>query len=103
MTGKRKAARKPTPRTVTVTVPDGEAFAGWEATAHADFRAGWLIELQSGDVGRILAVLDRIVIDHNMPGTDGELAATMADVDPYDGLMDIAQRITEAIGRLPSR
>lgn len=99
---KRKAARRPTTRTVTATIAKGD-FEGWEATAKADFPAGWLVDLQSGELGRIIGVLDRIVVDHNLPNVDDEVAASMSDVDPYDGLLEISGAIFDAIGKLPNR
>ena len=51
----------------------------------------------------IIAALDVIVIDHNLPDANDELAASMAEVDPYDGLMDMATGIFDAIGKLPNR
>lgn len=97
----RKAAKRPTPRTVTVT-GTGD-FEGWEATARADFPAGLIADLQSGDIGRIIHVLDVIVLDHNMPDANDEIAKTMAEVDPYTGLMEMASEIFDAIGKLPNR
>lgn len=94
-------APRPAARTVHVT-GSGE-FAGWEATARADFPAKVLADLQSQSVERIMAALDAIVIEHNLPNMDGELAARMADVDPYDGALAIAGAIFEAIGKLPNR
>ena len=99
---KRKAAKRPAPRTVSVTVEGGD-FAGWEATAKADFPAGLLADLQSGSIQRIIAVLDAIVIDHNMPDKDDEIAKTMSEVDPYTGLMEVATAVFDAIGKLPNR
>jgi hypothetical protein len=99
---KRKAARRPEPRTVTVTIPKGD-FEGWEATARADFPAALLADLQSGSITRIIAVLDAIVIDHNMPDVNDEVAASMGEVDPYSGLMEVASAIFDAIGKLPNR
>lgn len=98
----RKAARRPTPRTVSVSVTKGE-FEGWEATAKADFPAGLLGDLQSGNIDKIIGVLDAIVIDHNMPDMDDEIAKSMAEVDPYAGLMEIANLVFDAIGKLPNR
>lgn len=98
---RRKAAKRPAPRTVSVT-GTGE-FAGWEATARADFPARLVEDLLSGDINRIISVLDAIVVDHNMPNSDDEIASTMADVDPYTGLMELAGEIFDAIGKLPNR
>lgn len=99
---RRKAARRPAPRTVTVTVKDG-TFEGWEATARADFPAALLADLQSGDIDRIMTVLDAVILDHNMPNSQDEIAATMAEVDPYSGLMEIANLVFDAIAKLPNR
>jgi hypothetical protein len=99
---KRKAAARPVSRTVTVAIPKGD-FEGWEATARADFPAGLLADLQSGSIVRIIGVLDSIVIDHNMPDVNDEVAKSMAEVDPYSGLMEVATAIFDAIGKLPNR
>lgn len=87
---------------MSVTIEKGD-FAGWEATARADFPAGLLSDLTSGNIDRIMKVLDAIVIDHNFPNSDDELAERMADVDPYAGLLEVAGQIFDAIGKLPSR
>lgn len=99
---KRKAARRPPPRTVEVTIAEGD-FAGWWARARADFPARLVAELDSGKVERIVAALGQIVIEHNMPDESGEVAATLADVDPWAGMVAISQAIGEAIGQLPNR
>jgi hypothetical protein len=98
----RQPAKRPAARTVTVSVTEGD-FAGWEATARADFPARLLADLQSGSIDRIIGVLDAIVTDHNFPDINDQLAATMGDVDPYAGLMKVAGEIFDAIGKLPNR
>ena len=102
MNARRKPAKRPVSRTVTVAIEEGD-FAGWQATARADFPAGLLADLQSGDIGSIIGVLDKIITDHNFPDANDELAATMADVDPYDGLLTVSSEIFDAIGKLPNR
>lgn len=99
---KRRPAKRPAPRTVTVTIDKGD-FEGWEATARADFPAGMLIDLASGDISRVIAVLGKIIVDHNFPNADDEIATTMEDVDPYGGLVEVAGGIFDAIGKLPNR
>jgi len=99
---RRRPAGRPAPRTVDVTVAAGE-FAGWSCTARADFPARVLADLQSGSIDRIMVALDVIIVDHNFPGADGELAETMADVDPYRGLLAVAGDALDAIGKLPNR
>lgn len=98
---KRRAAKRPAPRTVSVT-GKGD-FSEWEATARADFPARVLADLQSGSIERIMLGLDAVVVEHNFPDADGEIAETMADVDPYDGLLEISAGIFDAIGKLPNR
>jgi hypothetical protein len=78
-------------------------FAGWEATARADFPARLLLELDSGSIGRILPALDAIIIDHNMPNSAGKLAETLADVDPVWGLVAISEALGLALAALPPR
>lgn len=97
-----RVAQRPPARTVTVVIDEG-AFDGWSATARADFPASLLLEFDSGNATRIVAALRTIVVEHNMPNSAGKLAATVDEVDPYDGLLAIAAKITEAIGRLPPR
>lgn len=99
---KRRPAKRPAQRTVTVVIESGD-FEGWEATARADFPARILTDLESGKVARIMAALDVIIVDHNFPSADDQLAETMADVDPYDGLLAVADAIFRAIEKLPSR
>ncbi len=99
---RKKAAKRPAPRTVEITVRGGD-FDGWSATARADFPAGLLADLQSGQISRIIGVLDAVVIEHNMPDANDEVAATMSEVDPYSGLMEVATAIFDAIAKLPNR
>lgn len=98
----KSAAKRPAARTVSVQITTGE-FAGWEATAKADFPAGILSDLQSGDIERLIRALDRIVVDHNFPNSSDEVAESLADVDPYEGLIVVATQLFEKIGSLPSR
>lgn len=108
---KRAAARRPAPRTVTIILPRttrsgrliGEAYAGWEAECRVDFPAAWITGLDSGDLPTVLDVLGRIIVSHNLPNADDELAATLADVDPFDGLRAISDALGDAIGSLPPR
>lgn len=99
---RRRPAKRPEARTVHVLIAKGD-FTGWEATARADFPAGLLSDLTSGNIDRIMKVLDAIVIDHNFPDMNDELATSMAEVDPYAGLLEVAGQIFDAIGNLPSR
>jgi hypothetical protein len=98
----RKAAPRPKARTVTARISGGD-FDGWEATARADFPTRLVVDLNSGDLGKILDVLDRIITDHNMPDSDGNIAEHLADVDPYSGLLAIANAVGAELGRLPNR
>jgi hypothetical protein len=98
----RKVAGRPAGRTVDVEIEAGD-YAGWAATARADFPARVVADLQSGDIDRVLSALDRIVVSHNMPGTDGELAPAFSDVDPYQGMLAVAGAIMSAIQKLPNR
>lgn len=98
---KRKAAKRPEQRTVTVTLT-GE-FAGWEATARADFPARWLAEFDTADFAKFTTFMERIVLDHNMPDSEDNVAASMADVDPSDGLVKMCDAVLDAIGALPKR
>ena len=100
---KRKAAKRPAPRTVTFTAPEDSDYAGWEVTAKADFPAKVLIQLQSERMTDIIAALDRIVVSHNLPDENDDIAESMGEVDPYDGLMDMATGVFDALSKLPNR
>jgi hypothetical protein len=97
---KRKAAKRPQTRTVTVTGPEG--YEEWECTARADFPVRWIIEL-TAEPDAIVRFFDRIVVSHNFPDEQDEVAASLADVDPWDGLLKMSDAIVEAIGNLPNR
>jgi hypothetical protein len=99
---KRRAAKRPEPRTVHVVIEDGD-FAGWEATARADFPAKWLADFESGRIEDVLAFFERIIVDHNMPDEDGNIAERFADVDPYSGLLAISAALGDAVRTLPNR
>jgi hypothetical protein len=98
---KRRPAKRPAARTVTVQL-EGE-FEGWEATARADFPARYLADFDSGKLERIIPALDAIVLDHNFPNSQDEIAASMGDVDPYTALTAFADKVFDAIGKLPNR
>lgn len=99
---RRTVARRPAPRSIEVELESGE-YAGWWCRVRVDFPAKVLRELQSNDVERILEAFGTIILEHNMPGADGELAATLGDVDPYDGLKVLAAEAFRRIDRLPPR
>lgn len=98
----RKAAKRPAPRTVTATIEGGD-FDGWSATARADFPARLVIDLNSGQVDKILGVLEAIIVEHNMPDSEGEIADHLADVDPYSGLLAVANALGDQLAALPNR
>lgn len=98
---RRAVGAKPKPRTVEVTGSD--LWATWACTARVDFPARLLADLQSGSVDRILAAMGVIIVSHNFPGEDGELAADLGSVDPYTGLVAMAGEVIDAIGKVPNR
>lgn len=102
MTGKRKAAQRPEPRTVSHTIQDG-LYAGWSATMRADWPAGWMQAIEAGDLDGIMGVLDKAIVEHNMPDATGDVAERMADVDPADGMATMAAGLFDELGKLPNR
>lgn len=100
---KRRAAPAPAPRTLTVTIPEGVRYEGWSATFRQDFPARLVLDLESGKLGLVLEALERIIVEHNLPDSDGNIAEHLADVDPYDGLVAIANAVTEALAAVPPR
>ena len=101
MSAQGTVAIAPEPRTVTV-LGDG-LWDRWGATARADFPARVLFDLQSKDMVTMLTALDRIIVEHNLPDTSGEVAGSMLDVDPAEGAVAIASLIFGAISTLPNR
>lgn len=98
----RAVAKRPPARTIDVELNGGGAFDGWWLRARADFPAALLAELQSGDIARVMAVLDVVIVDHNMPDEQGELAGELGQVQ-YDGLLRMAGALFDELGRLPPR
>lgn len=86
-------------RTLTVRIPDGP-FAGWEATIRIHFPARELAALQSGQVDRMIAAFDRIIVDHNLTDDDGRPASSVADVD-YAGMFALLKACMDAVSALP--
>ncbi|HEV8282351.1 MAG TPA: hypothetical protein VGQ02_10850 [Candidatus Limnocylindrales bacterium] len=99
---KKRAAKRPPTRTVEVGIAEGD-FEGWRATLKVDFPAKLLEEFESGSAQRVINALQRLVVDHNFPDAEGEVAATLMDVDPYTGLVAIADAYLSAIRALPPR
>jgi hypothetical protein len=101
-TARRKGAPRPKPRTIEAGIAEGD-FAGWKATVRIDFPAKLLGEFQSGNVDRILAAATLIVSDWNFPDSDGNVAETLADVDPFVGIVVVVNQAMGAIASLPPR
>lgn len=100
---KRKAAKRPKLRTVTFTAPDDSDYPGWSITIRADFPAKRLAAFQSGRIADMIEALDGIVIDHNLPDENDEIASTLNDVDPYEGLLFVVDGAMDEIAKLPPR
>lgn len=98
----RAVARRPPARTIDVVIESGD-FAGWYAKCRADFPASLVAGLDSGRLDDALAALQAIIVEHNMPNDRDELAATLADVDPYTGLLAIADELGRQLKALPNR
>lgn len=99
---KGKAAPRPGVRSITVRIAEGD-LAGWECQARADFPARVLDDLGSGNLDRVMDALESILVSWNFPGSDGELAPTLRDVDPFSALVQVAGEALDAIGKLPPR
>ena len=99
--GAKRAAKRPAPRTVHVVLTGD--YEGWECTARADFPARVLENFQSDSMERIMAALDAIILDHNFPNDQDEVAEFMSDVSPFGGVTAAADAIWTAIGKLPNR
>lgn len=102
MRPRRAVAKRPEPRTIEVAISEGD-FEGWWALVRVDFPAALLEDIQSDNATRFLAASAKVIVEHNFPGTDGALAKTLADVDPYDGLVEIMRAFFDAKRSLPPR
>ena len=90
------------PEQRTVTVKGQGRYVGWEVTARVDFPAIVLEGLQSGDVPMTLRAMDGIVTEHNLPDVNGELAASMLDVSPWQGAYQMVGLVIDAMVKLPN-
>lgn len=98
-----KPAARPAPRTVSIEIPDGD-FAGWSATMRTDFPARTLLAIQDADnPATVLAAYDALIVAHNLPDSDGKLARSLMDVDPYEGAIAVLNALGEAMSKLPPR
>ena len=98
---RRRVAKRPPARFVEVEL-EGE-FDGWWARCRADFSTSLIAELQSQDIDEVLAALAVIIVEHNMPNSEGELAEHLRDVDPYIGLGAMLDKLTATLQKLPPR
>lgn len=101
-TRRKSTASRPTPRTVEVAVESGD-FQGWRATVRVDFPASVLGDMQSGNVEKIMRAAELVIVEHNMPDSEGYIATRLADVDPFGGIVAVLNLAMGAIKALPPR
>jgi hypothetical protein len=78
-------------------------YTGWTFTARLDFPARWLEELASSNVLRVCAALDRfLIVDHNFPDIDGNVAASMLDVYPAEAVVYAVAAYQRGTSTLPN-
>ena len=99
---KRRGAAKPAGRDPVVLRLSG-AFEGWEATVRVDFPARVLEELNSGENGRVCRAFDRIMVTHNMPDAEANVADSLLDVEPLDFIGPLIEALGVALEALPPR
>lgn len=46
---------------------------------------------------------DKLVVSHNFPGIDGEVAASILDAVPLDCAVEVVSAALVMIGKLPNR
>jgi hypothetical protein len=100
---KKRAAKRPAPRVVSYTAPDDSEYPGWSITIRADFPAKRLAAFQSGSLERMLDAIEGLVVDHNLPNEDDEIAESLGDVSPYEGLLYVIEKAMDGIDKLPPR
>lgn len=92
---------KPQTRTVEITLD--APFEGWTATMRADgISARVFIDLQSGDVGKQLEAMARLIVTHNFLDESGEPAASVLDA-PMDAISSAIGKWGDAVAALPPR
>lgn len=96
-----RVGSQPEPRTVQAS-GSGDC-ADWHIVMRSDFSARMLEELRSGDAGRIMLSADKLVVSHNFPGIDGEVAASILDAVPLDCAVEVVSAALVMIGKLPNR
>lgn len=92
---------KPAPRTIRVDLP--APYEGFYAVVKVDFPARVLGELQSGDFIRTMDAFTKIVIEHNMTDSDGNVASSLLDVDPVELPTKVMEIWGNELGKLPPR
>lgn len=97
----RKAGKRPERRQIHVELE--APFEGWEATCVVDFPLRVLADLESDQVIRMGAGLDKIVVEHNFPDADDKIATSMLDVEPYEAVVALVTKFSAELGKLPPR
>lgn len=70
--------------TKKVTIAEGD-FAGWSAEMHTGISANILLDLESGQMGRVFPALNKLVASHDFKGIDGQPVADLLDA-PVEAL-----------------
>lgn len=95
------AQAKPNFRTVEVHLD--APYEGWTATLKADgISARVMIELQSSDVQKQFAAMERLIVAHNFLDADGKPAESVLDA-PIDALTAAIGKWGDAVAALPPR
>jgi hypothetical protein len=91
------------PQTRTVEIKLDAPYEGWVATMRADgISARVFIDLQSGDVGKQLEAMARIIVSHNFLDEAGEPATSVLDA-PMDAISQAITKWGDAVTALPPR
>lgn len=86
----------------TVTVEGDGDTSTWTLTIRTGFSARMLEDLGSGDLFRILRAADQLVVDHNMPNVEGEVAPSLMDVYPAQAAQAMVMRALDAMSKVPN-
>jgi len=88
-------AARPEPRTVVIA--GAGRFDGWRARVSLDWPAELLEELTSGDVPRMMAAADQVILEHNFPDSTGAHATDLRKVDPVRGVFAVLKQLDVAL------